>query len=46
MSLPWSCGMGGCGACAVRRISGDVVMQEPNSSERPPSAAGDTFDPG
>jgi ferredoxin-NADP reductase len=28
--LPYSCTMGGCGACKVRRHEGTVVMSEPN----------------
>jgi ring-1,2-phenylacetyl-CoA epoxidase subunit PaaE len=28
--LPFSCAMGGCGACRVRLVSGDVFMDEPN----------------
>ena len=43
VSLPWSCGMGGCGACAVRRVSGDVVMQEPNCLSAAERGAGDTL---
>jgi len=30
VNLPFSCTMGGCGACKVRRISGDVDMEAPN----------------
>lgn len=30
VELPFSCTMGGCGACKVRRIEGSVVMSEPN----------------
>ena len=41
--LPWSCGMGGCGACKVRRVSGDVVMQEPNCLSAAERGAGDTL---
>lgn len=39
--LPWSCGMGGCGACTLRCVSGDVVMQEPNCLTAEERAAGD-----
>lgn len=28
--LPFSCAMGGCGACRVKLVSGEVVMDEPN----------------
>ena len=35
VALPYSCTMGGCGACKVRKSGGDVVMSEPNClSER------------
>ncbi len=30
LDLPYSCTMGGCGACKVRKSSGEVVMSEPN----------------
>lgn len=30
IDLPFSCTMGGCGACKVRKQSGTVVMSEPN----------------
>jgi ferredoxin-NADP reductase len=30
LDLPYSCTMGGCGACKVRRSDGSVVMSEPN----------------
>jgi ferredoxin len=30
LDLPYSCTMGGCGACKVRKSSGTVVMSEPN----------------
>jgi ferredoxin-NADP reductase len=30
IDLPFSCTMGGCGACKVRKASGTVVMNEPN----------------
>jgi len=43
VNLPWSCGMGGCGACKVRRVSGDVVMQEPNCLSAAERGAGDTL---
>lgn len=37
VALPFSCQLGGCGACKVRLVEGDVVMEEPNclsASER------------
>ncbi|MEO0324476.1 MAG: ferredoxin--NADP reductase [Myxococcota bacterium] len=30
LALPFSCAMGGCGACRVRLTEGQVVMEEPN----------------
>jgi len=30
VALPFSCTMGGCGACKVKKASGSVVMSEPN----------------
>jgi ferredoxin-NADP reductase len=30
VALPYSCTMGGCGACKVKKRDGDVVMSEPN----------------
>ncbi|MGZ3418828.1 MAG: 2Fe-2S iron-sulfur cluster-binding protein [Polyangiales bacterium] len=30
LSMPFSCGMGGCGACKVKLVSGDVSSDEPN----------------
>jgi ferredoxin-NADP reductase len=30
VDLPFSCTMGGCGACKVRRLEGTVVLSEPN----------------
>lgn len=30
IDLPFSCTMGGCGACKVRKSRGEVVMSEPN----------------
>ncbi|MCB9545614.1 MAG: ferredoxin--NADP reductase [Myxococcales bacterium] len=30
VAMPYSCAMGGCGACRVRLTAGDVVMDEPN----------------
>lgn len=37
VTLPFSCTVGGCGACRVRLVSGDVALDEPNcldASER------------
>lgn len=30
MPMPFSCSMGGCGACRVKLVQGDVVSEEPN----------------
>lgn len=30
VSMPFSCAAGGCGACRVRVVSGDVELEEPN----------------
>jgi ferredoxin-NADP reductase len=30
IEMPFSCAMGGCGACRVRRAEGEVQMEEPN----------------
>ncbi len=30
IDMPFSCAMGGCGACRVRMIGGDIRMEEPN----------------
>ncbi len=30
MKMPFSCAMGGCGACKVKLVSGDVASDEPN----------------
>lgn len=30
LSMPFSCAMGGCAACKVRLVDGDVVQEEPN----------------
>ncbi len=30
IGMPFSCAMGGCGACRVRRAEGEVEMEEPN----------------
>lgn len=34
IEMPFSCAMGGCGACRVRLTSGDVQMEEPNCLSR------------
>jgi len=34
IDMPFSCAMGGCGACRVRLTSGDVRMEEPNCLSR------------
>jgi ferredoxin len=30
VAMPYSCAMGGCGACRVKLVSGDMEMDEPN----------------
>lgn len=30
VKMPFSCGMGGCGACKCKLVSGDVAAEEPN----------------
>ena len=34
VDMPFSCAMGGCGACRVRLVGGDVEMEEPNCLSR------------
>ncbi|NOQ83233.1 MAG: 2Fe-2S iron-sulfur cluster binding domain-containing protein [Myxococcales bacterium] len=34
IDMPFSCAMGGCGTCRVRRAEGDIQMQEPNCLSR------------
>ncbi|MDH4281612.1 MAG: ferredoxin--NADP reductase [Myxococcales bacterium] len=34
IDMPFSCAMGGCGACRVHRLEGDVQMEEPNCLSR------------
>ncbi|MEM7437740.1 MAG: ferredoxin--NADP reductase, partial [Myxococcota bacterium] len=34
LDMPFSCAMGGCGACRVKRREGDVRMEEPNCLSR------------
>ncbi|ACY15733.1 Oxidoreductase FAD-binding domain protein [Haliangium ochraceum DSM 14365] len=40
VSLPFSCTMGGCGACKLRRRAGDLLMEEPNCLSTDERAAG------
>ncbi|MCB9700864.1 MAG: ferredoxin--NADP reductase [Myxococcales bacterium] len=39
-ALPFSCAMGGCGACKVKVIAGEVAMDEPNCLSAEERAAG------
>jgi ring-1,2-phenylacetyl-CoA epoxidase subunit PaaE len=41
--LPFSCTVGGCGACTVRLVEGAVTMEEPNCLTREERAAGDVL---
>ena len=34
IDMPFSCAMGGCGACRVRQTAGEVQMEEPNCLSR------------
>ena len=34
IDMPFSCAMGGCGACRVRRADGEIQMEEPNCLSR------------
>jgi len=34
INIPFSCAMGGCGACRVRREEGEIQMEEPNCLSR------------
>jgi ferredoxin len=34
IDMPFSCAMGGCGACRVRRTEGAIQMEEPNCLSR------------
>ena len=34
IDMPFSCAMGGCGSCRVRRAEGDIQMEEPNCLSR------------
>ncbi len=40
VALPFSCAMGGCGACAARLVRGEVVHDEPNCLSDAERAAG------
>ena len=40
IDMPFSCAMGGCGACRVRRTDGDIRMEEPNCLSRAEREAG------
>jgi ring-1,2-phenylacetyl-CoA epoxidase subunit PaaE len=41
LNMPFSCAMGGCGACRLKLVSGSVVAEEPNCLS--PKEAGDGF---
>jgi ring-1,2-phenylacetyl-CoA epoxidase subunit PaaE len=38
--MPFSCGVGGCGACRVTLVSGDIELDEPNCLTRAERDAG------
>lgn len=40
IDMPYSCAMGGCGACRCERLSGEVVMESPNCLTDEERAAG------
>ncbi len=40
VKMPFSCAMGGCGACKVKLVSGDVASEEPNCLSAEESKAG------
>ncbi|MBT6178776.1 MAG: ferredoxin--NADP reductase [Deltaproteobacteria bacterium] len=40
ITLPFSCTMGGCGACKVKVVKGDVAMPEPNCLTQEDKASG------
>lgn len=40
VDMPFSCAMGGCGACAVRLVDGEVELDEPNCLSPQERAAG------
>lgn len=39
-SMPFSCGVGGCGACRVRLVDGEVDLDEPHCLSEPERKAG------
>jgi ring-1,2-phenylacetyl-CoA epoxidase subunit PaaE len=41
LDLPFSCAMGGCGACKVKRIEGEVELEAPNCLSASEEAGGD-----
>jgi ferredoxin-NADP reductase len=43
LRMPYSCAMGGCGACRVKLVSGDVSLPEPNCLSEAERAAGYTL---
>lgn len=40
IDMPFSCAMGGCGACKVRLLEGDIQMEEPNCLSKSEREAG------
>jgi ferredoxin len=40
IAMPFSCAMGGCGACKVRLVEGQLEMDEPNCLTGPERAEG------
>lgn len=40
LAMPYSCAMGGCGACRVMRVEGEIEMEEPNCLSEKERAAG------
>ena len=40
VAMPFSCAMGGCGACKVKLAAGDIEMEEPNCLSAEERAAG------
>jgi ferredoxin-NADP reductase len=40
VAMPYSCAVGGCGACQCRRVAGEVVMEEPNCLDADEREAG------
>lgn len=43
LRMPYSCAMGGCGACRVKLVSGDVSLPEPHCLSETERAAGYTL---